>query len=143
MRFRKRKMPTKMQKELREIISYIILYGLATVAIFFIFLLTYYAIERPEEFTPFISSLILMISLFLAYKIVNWCVNNIQEIDITVISRTEARKPELEGDGYDDAGNLIYDTGYCPKCHHEFEVDYDTPTYCPDCGQKLDWRGVE
>lgn len=47
---------------------------------------------------------------------------------------------ELEADGYDDSGNLIYDTAYCPNCHKEFEVDYDEHcNYCPNCGQRLDW----
>lgn len=48
-------------------------------------------------------------------------------------------KPALEGDGYDDAGNLIYDTGYCPNCNESYEVDYHTPKYCESCGQALDW----
>lgn len=52
-------------------------------------------------------------------------------------------KPDLEGDGYDDKGELIYDTGYCPDCCHEFEVYYDAPKYCPDCGKALNWEGVE
>ena len=26
---------------------------------------------------------------------------------------------------------------YCPICDYPFEVDYN---YCPDCGQRLDWR---
>lgn len=52
-------------------------------------------------------------------------------------------KPDLEGDGYDEKGELIYDTGYCPNCRHEFEVDYDSPKHCPDCGQALDWSDTE
>ena len=61
---------------------------------------------------------------------------------VDAIQKTVATKPELEADGYDENGELIYDTGYCPKCRHEFEVYYDSPTYCPDCGQKLDWSEV-
>ena len=53
------------------------------------------------------------------------------------------KKPDLEGDGYDDNGELIYDTGYCPNCRHVFEVDYDSPKHCPDCGQALDWSDTE
>lgn len=54
-----------------------------------------------------------------------------------------AKKPDLEGDGYDDNGELIYDTGYCPGCRHEFEVYYDSPKHCPNCGQALDWSDTE
>lgn len=50
------------------------------------------------------------------------------------------QKPDYEADGYDDKGNLWYDRGYCPNCEHEFEVDYERPNHCPDCGQALDWK---
>ena len=53
------------------------------------------------------------------------------------------KKPDLEGDGYDENGDLIYDTGYCPNCRHMFEVDYDATDYCPACGQALDWSDTE
>ena len=49
------------------------------------------------------------------------------------------KKPSYEGDGYDDKGNLIYDTAYCPNCDKEFEVDYYSGKCCDDCGQALDW----
>lgn len=52
-------------------------------------------------------------------------------------------KPDLEGDGYDENGELIYDTGYCPDCRHVFEVYYDAPKHCPDCGKALDWSDVK
>lgn len=48
--------------------------------------------------------------------------------------------PDYEGDGYGDNRELIYDTAYCPSCRHVFEVDYDKSDYCPECGQRLDWR---
>lgn len=51
--------------------------------------------------------------------------------------------PNYEGDGYDGNGKIVYDTAYCPNCEHEFEVDYDTPDYCPNCGQALDWSGED
>lgn len=45
-----------------------------------------------------------------------------------------------EGDSYDDEGDIIYDTAYCPICRLEYEVDYDDhDNYCRRCGQKLDW----
>ena len=53
------------------------------------------------------------------------------------------KKPDLEGDGYDENGELIYDTGYCPNCHHEFEVYYDATKHCPECGQALDWSDID
>ena len=53
------------------------------------------------------------------------------------------RKPEIEGDGYDDNGNLIYDTGICPVCRERYEIDYETPKFCKECGQALDWSGAE
>lgn len=47
---------------------------------------------------------------------------------------------KYEADGYDDNGNLDYDTAYCPICHNQYEVDYDYhDNYCRKCGQKLDW----
>lgn len=62
---------------------------------------------------------------------------------IRALKKQIPQKPDLEGDGYDDNGELIYDTGYCPNCRHLFEVDYDSPDYCPVCGQKLDWSDCE
>lgn len=49
------------------------------------------------------------------------------------------KKPTLEGDGYDDNGELIYDTWICPCCEEHYEVDYEDYGYCPKCGQALDW----
>lgn len=50
------------------------------------------------------------------------------------------KKPDYEGDGYDENGNLIYDTWICPSCESKYEVDYDEYEHCPKCGQALDWR---
>lgn len=50
------------------------------------------------------------------------------------------RKPDYEGDGYDEDGYLIYDTWICPNCGKHYEVDYDDYNFCPECGQALDWR---
>ncbi len=56
------------------------------------------------------------------------------------IEKQIPEEPELEADGYDDYGNLIYEYGYCPDCRHEFEIDcFETPDYCPDCGKHLKW----
>ena len=50
-------------------------------------------------------------------------------------------KPDLEGDGYYN-GELVYDTGICPTCGQDYEIEYHTPKYCENCGQALDWSGV-
>lgn len=59
------------------------------------------------------------------------------------VERQIAKQPDIEGDGYDENGELIYDTGYCPTCRHEFEIYYDATKYCPNCGQHLDWNNVK
>ena len=55
-------------------------------------------------------------------------------------ARTTPKRPDYEGDGYAD-GHLVYDTAYCPECRHGFEEGVNDwgSTFCPDCGQKLDW----
>ena len=57
----------------------------------------------------------------------------------TARERQISKKPMYEGDGYDDSGNLIYDTWICPNCGERYEVDYDDYDFCPNCGQRLDW----
>ena len=66
-----------------------------------------------------------------------------QKKAIDALEKQIPKKPDLEGDGYDENGNLIYDTGYCPNCRHIFEVYYDATRHCPVCGQALDWSDVE
>ena len=65
------------------------------------------------------------------------------KIAIKALEKQIPKKPDLEGDGYDENGELVYDTGYCPNCRHEFEVYYDATKYCPNCGQALDWGDSE
>ena len=38
-----------------------------------------------------------------------------------------------------------YDEGRCPYCDRAFKEDQDSweATYCPDCGQRLDWEWEE
>ena len=44
-----------------------------------------------------------------------------------------------EYDGYAD-GCPVYETGICPNCNREFEVESEEHyNYCPACGQKLKW----
>lgn len=52
------------------------------------------------------------------------------------------KKPDMEGDGYDDNGELIFDTWICPSCGRRYEVDYDAYEYCPNCGQHIDTSGI-
>ena len=49
------------------------------------------------------------------------------------------KKPELQGDGYDPEGNLVYDMWVCPCCYKRYELEYDEYCYCPNCGQRIDW----
>ena len=32
---------------------------------------------------------------------------------------------------------------YCPCCLHEFKANYNTTSYCPHCGQAIDWSDTE
>lgn len=70
---------------------------------------------------------------------------NRQAIDkaIEALEKQIPKKPDYEGDGYDDSGNLIYDTYYCPNCYGFYEIDYDRYNFCPNCGQRLDWGDEE
>ena len=52
------------------------------------------------------------------------------------------KKPDMEGDGYDDNGELIFDTWICPSCGQRYEIDYDDYEYCPNCGQHIDTSGI-
>lgn len=29
---------------------------------------------------------------------------------------------------------------YCPRCEKCLDLDRVRPTYCPDCGQRIDWK---
>lgn len=56
-------------------------------------------------------------------------------------ARNTAKRPDYEGDGYDENGELIYDMAYCPTCRHSFEEGVNDwgSSFCPDCGQALNW----
>ena len=59
---------------------------------------------------------------------------------INSLEKQIPKRPDYEGDGYDDKGNLIYDTWICPNCGcKDYEVDYDDFEHCPNCGQAIDW----
>lgn len=65
---------------------------------------------------------------------------NLEWIDACAeaIEKQIAMIPDYEGDGYDNNGQLIYDTWRCPHCGKRYEVDYDIYEYCPSCGQKVE-----
>ena len=57
---------------------------------------------------------------------------------MTALAKQIPQQPDLEGDGYYD-GELVYDTGYCPCCRQDYEIEYHAPKFCENCGQALDW----
>lgn len=54
----------------------------------------------------------------------------------------KAKKPDLEGDGYDEFGDIVLDEWICPNCGERYEVDYDEYDFCPKCGQHVDLSEV-
>lgn len=62
---------------------------------------------------------------------------------IETLEKQIPKKPAFEGDGYDDGGNIIYDTWICPCCEDRYEVDYERHNHCPTCGQAIDWSDTE
>lgn len=71
------------------------------------------------------------------------CYKEIEEFVVDFINNevdeATPKKPFYEANGYDENGELIYDTWICPNCNHYYEVDYDDYDYCPNCGQPIDW----
>ena len=59
------------------------------------------------------------------------------------VERQTPKAPDYEGDGYDNKGELIYDTWICPNCGEKYEVDYDDYEHCPKCGQAIQWENLE
>lgn len=55
-------------------------------------------------------------------------------------SKQDAKFPNIEGDGYDGDGNLVYDTWICPCCQTAYEIECQKYKYCPECGQKIRWE---
>jgi hypothetical protein len=60
------------------------------------------------------------------------------DMAIKAMEKQIPKKPDIEGDGYDPDGNLVYDTWICPNCEEHYEIDYDYYDYCPKCGQAID-----
>lgn len=61
-----------------------------------------------------------------------------REVIHKALEKQIPKKPDLIGDGYDDNGNLVYDTWICPCCETQYELDYDDYKFCPECGQAID-----
>ena len=68
-------------------------------------------------------------------EILYFHLDNIEEL----VEKATPKKPDYEADGYDENGELIYDTWICPNCDKKYEVDYDEYDHCPNCGQAIDW----
>lgn len=64
------------------------------------------------------------------------------KIIVKALEKQKAKKPNIWGDGYAD-GHLVYDMWECPGCGKNYELEYDEHDYCPNCGQKIDWKREE
>ena len=62
-------------------------------------------------------------------------------IAISALEQQVPKQPDLEGDGYDEDGEIIFDEWLCPCCRTRYEVDYDDYKFCPNCG--LDCEGCD
>lgn len=60
-------------------------------------------------------------------------------VAIQALERQIPKKPTYEGNGYAPDGTFVWDEWLCPCCKSRYEADYDDYTYCPNCGQKIDW----
>ncbi len=67
----------------------------------------------------------------------------IKRIESLTDTKQIPKRPDFEGDGYDENGYLIYDTWICPCCEERYEVDYEEHKHCPNCGQAIDWGDTE
>ena len=64
------------------------------------------------------------------------------KLAVKALEKLMPKKPIYSGDGYDDKGELIYDSAECPCCgNNDFEYGINNwgCNYCPECGQSLDW----
>ncbi len=77
----------------------------------------------------------------LSNGVIDECKHNIEVLEtaIRVAEKQIPKKPDYEGDGCDNDGNIICNTWICPNCEEHYEVDYDNYECCPHCGQRLDW----
>lgn len=59
------------------------------------------------------------------------------------LNKMVPKVPNVEGDGYDPDGNMVYDTWICPCCEKHYEMEYEEYNHCPECGQAIDWNGLQ
>lgn len=59
------------------------------------------------------------------------------------LKKEVSERPEYEGDGSDDKGNIIYDIWICPNCGCRYEVDYEEYDHCPNCGQAVNFDEIK
>lgn len=73
-------------------------------------------------------------------------VNKACEIGRKAIQKQIPQSPEFWGDSYDEYGGIIYDNAKCRNCGNddfEYGINNWGCAYCPNCGQALDWSGLE
>ena len=61
----------------------------------------------------------------------NMCESDDMHNVIVALEKQIPKKPDLDGGVY------------CPCCLYEFKANYDTTSYCPNCGQAIDWSDTE
>lgn len=66
-------------------------------------------------------------------------IENIEAV-ISALEMRDAKAPVYDGNGYAPDGSFVWDEWICPHCSSRYEVEYDEHAYCPNCGQKIDWR---
>ena len=64
--------------------------------------------------------------------------NAVIDMAIKALEKCVPVQPNLEGDGYDKDGEIIFDEWLCPGCGTRYEVDYDDYKICPNCVQAID-----
>jgi len=62
---------------------------------------------------------------------------------LNALQKQNPQKPNIEGEGVDKNGDIIYDTWACPECEKRYEIEYDDYKFCPGCGQKIDWNSED
>ncbi len=101
------------------------------------------SLAKEDKMTPQEAIETLRTSIHISGKCNEVCKElEARQMAVSALEKEIAKKPCYEGDGYDDKGNLIYDTAYCPNCNKEFEVYYYSGKRCDDCGQLLDWSDI-
>lgn len=93
---------------------------------------------KPQEALHEISTMVYRNTDYYEMRISKDCYKSI----VSSLEKQIPKKPDYEGDGYDDSGNIIYDTWVCPNCGDRYEVDYELHPYCPMCGKCIDWRDL-